>query len=141
MRNFDETPGASVDADSFEQEETIWLRPSDAVGLDLVVLSASRGLTQYGPKLFAHVIQEDDPEATEYTVSFSERSAAYAQLSAILEAREEGAFPFRAAIAPVGKTYKLVAATPHETPRGKAPMRGPATPARTVTTKSTDIPF
>lgn len=116
MKDFDESLDDDIDLESYEHDETNWLGAKDAQGFTLIAMSCNPAKTKYGPKQFLHVVLEDDTEAVEYTVSFSEKSAAYAQLQRILDTRGADGFPFRCRIEGIGRTFKLVKAPPR--PKG-----------------------
>lgn len=116
MRDFLETPGASVDTNVAQEfPPTVWLSAADAIGLPLVALSCNVGATQYGKKAFLHCTILTDPDAEEKTISFTERSVAFKQLEPIiardLTVQERGSvespYPFTFTVLHAGRSYAI----------------------------------
>ena len=129
MKNFDATVGTQIDPDSY-QTPTNWLNARDAAesGANLIALSTTRAKSKdYGWKHYLHCRIEGDPLDVEYTISFTDRSPAYAQLEKLKDDDNErgvmdpddSAFPFRFRVKQVNKTFGLMAATPEETKLGE----------------------
>lgn len=132
MKDFSQTAASSVDVNEFDQQ-TNWMSLKEAQGHTLVVMSANKANTKYGVKYFVHVIIEGDEEAVEYTISASEQSAIFAQITAIVDADGADGFPFRCVVKPIGRTFQLDAAPP----RRQAPAARP----RPVPAPDGDSPF
>lgn len=132
MRDFSETTAAQTVTEDDFYGETNWLSAYDAKQYTLIVLSANFGNTrEYGEKCFLHVSIEDDTEAVEYTISFTPRSMVFAQIKEMLDTEGAEAFPFRAVITDVGKTYRLSGAPKRQSARTAAsagPERKPINP-------------
>lgn len=130
MRNLNETPAAEIDIDSY-QKESLFLNARDVAEshANLVALYSHKAKTQeYGVKHFLHVKIEGDPTDTEYTLSFTDRSPAYAQLEKLAEVEAEGqamnpdyrVYPIRCRVKQVGKSFGLEAASEEETKLGES---------------------
>lgn len=137
MRSFEETSAAMIGDEEYEASqfgETNWLSPSAIVGkYNMILLSTNTGNNGYGEKTFVHWIIEGDPDAVEYTSSFSQKSKVWDQCVALqLEHAKSGnVFPLRCSVAMVGKTYKLIGPMHQQAATVAAsagPERAPAVP-------------
>lgn len=110
-------------------EQTNWLNASDAKAYTLIATSArlsDKG--KWGPKAYMDATLDGDSEATLYTISFNQKSPAYAQLQRILEEEGATAFPFRCRVTGIGQTFALGSAA--ETPAPTTAKAAPAADAR-----------
>lgn len=123
MKSFGDTSGSQVDTAAFEVE-TNWMSIKEAVDQVFTVLSANKAETKFGWKYFLHVVVNGDEDAVEYTISVSAQSAIYAQLESIFEAEGQAAFPFKATVKSLGRTYQL--ADPEERVKPKRPAGVPS---------------
>lgn len=110
-------------------EQTNWLNASDAKAYTLIAMGArlsDKG--KWGPKAYMDAMLDGDSEATLYTISFNQKSPAYAQLQRILEEEGATAFPFRCRVTGIGQTFALGSAA--ETTASTTAKVAPAADAR-----------
>lgn len=122
-RKLSQTAASEVNTDSFFPP-TNWLAARDAIGARLVARSANiaestwtdpMGVPKRGMKAFLHCYAEDDADEDERTISFSDRSPAYAQLKRILDEEGDLAFPFLFTVGEAGKSFRLEDAPDRQT--------------------------
>lgn len=119
VKSFSDTAGVDVNVDDFNQP-THWMTVKEAENQIFVVTSANKAETKWGTKYFIHAIVEGDEDAVEYTISASDQSALFHQIEVAIANEGKDAFPFRAQVVAVGRTYAF-----QDPPAKKSPPRPP----------------
>ena len=149
VKSLGQTAANQIDTENFFPP-TNWLKAEDSVNSPLVALKAnSKRNTEYGPKCYLHVAFEGDEAATEWVISFTNKSPAYAQIYAILSednlaagtafqpgddlvspvegSNAPSSFPFAFRVGRVGKSFRLED-RPAPSVRRPAPRQQPPSP-------------
>ncbi len=109
---FEETPAAEVDTTGMGGELTPFYACADAIGRAFLIHDIlPRIETEYGTRMFVHVSFTADETPERYTLSFTEKAPAFAQLLVLADS-ESAAFPIGpVTLARKGKSYVVVSAT------------------------------
>lgn len=137
MKNFSDTTGANVDVSKYGGNSTVWIKPGDILTTPFTALSVSFGDTQWGARAFLRLVLDEDGSGTEFTASFTDKSPAYHQLSAM--ASEPKNFPFHATVYPQGQSYILGNPTITESSQAAGTTARTASVARNGTAPSASM--